>query len=75
MLQIDAFGRPTPTDIQISRAAARRHEHLAALERAPGATRRALSWSRLGRPWSRLVTDRSPATVRAVRTARPTQVR
>lgn len=75
MLQIDAFGRPTPTDIQLSRAAARRHEHLDALAPASRPAWRALSRSRLARPWSRLVTNRRPATMHPVRTARPTQVR
>jgi hypothetical protein len=75
MHQLDVFDRPTPSSIEISRAAARRHEHLAALDSAGRPARRALPWSGLPASWARLVGSRPRAVVHPVRTARPTQVR
>ena len=74
MYQLDPVGRLAPSSLDISRAAARRHMHLAALDLAPGAS----SSAPRGRPamvrWGRIVAGRVQDLARATRGVRTTQV-
>ena len=68
MNNLDIVGRIHPTSIQVSRAAARRHEHVSALDHSHGATS-------LGRPswwprtWASTVTSVRAQLMPPIRTA------
>jgi len=73
MYQLDAVGRLAPSSLDVSRAAARRSEHLAALESAGRLSLRAQPW--LSAAGVRLGGSSTRTVVPPVRTARPTQGR
>ncbi|MFL6168811.1 MAG: hypothetical protein ACJ711_03985 [Ornithinibacter sp.] len=74
MYQLDPVGRLAPSSLDISRAAARRHTHLAALHTAPGTSSSELHGRSAPVRWARVVVGRAQALARGTRSVRATEV-